>query len=175
MADTILEKIEALVKGGYAKAYVPKHYALRLKKVSAPYSYDNEYGETHYDLPTGGAIIKGTRGEHWSPHWTYIIKKYLLADGSVIVPEALPVDVWIDIQTKPEAHERRKNVTWMIDPIVISSTPFKIGNLTIVPDVDMLCMNGDDKSPTTKWGFWPVKKHIAWGNDNIPATYEALA
>ena len=80
MADTILEKIEALVNGGHAKAYVPKHYTLRLKKVSAPYSYDNEYGETHYDLPTGGAIIKGT------------------------------------------------------------STPFKIGNLTIVPDVDMLCM-----------------------------------
>lgn len=156
MAKTIeLAKIAA-----QAKAYFPAHYFLKVLKVSQPHSYDNEYGEGHYDLEAGKAKLEGTRGEHWSPEWKKIIAKYLLADGSTINPEDLPYDEWVSIQTNPDEEERRKNITWMVDASIISDQPFVVNGLVINPAVDVLCMSGDETAPNLDWGCWPVKKDI---------------
>lgn len=143
-----------------ATPFFPSHYALKILKVSVPHSYDNEYGEGHYDLKPGEAKLEGTRGEHWSPVWKKIIAKYLLADGTTINPDDLPSDEWVPIQTNPDENERRKNITWMIDASLISDQPFEVNGLIIDPTVDVLCMGGDETAPNLDWGCWPVKKDI---------------
>lgn len=152
-----------------AQAYISRHYTLKLMKVSAPHAYDNEYGEGHYELSAGDPKLEGTRGEHWSPKWPKIIKKYLLESGESINPEALPEDIWITIQTNPDREIRRGNsLTWAIDAALIASQPFQIGELTFDPALDMICMGGDENAPTLDWGVWPVKKEI------FADTYEKL-
>ena len=153
--DRIAEKLETAV------AYMPAHYNIMLMKVSKPFSYSNEYGEGSYDLQPGDPILEGTRGEHWSPSWKKICKKYLRMDGSNIDPESLPSDTWIIIQTNPDQSERRKSITWAIDPKEISDEIFEVeGGLMINPEIDMLCMGGDEEAPTLEWGCWPVKVNI---------------
>ena len=152
-----------------AQAYISRHYTLKLMKVSAPHSYDNEYGEGHYDLSAGEPKLEGTRGEHWSPQWAKIVKKYLLENGESINPETVPENTWITIQTNPDKEIRKGNsLTWAIPADLISDQPFKVGKLTIDPAVDMLCMGGDENSPNLEWGVWPVKKDI------FADTYEVL-
>lgn len=162
MMNTITAKVNQ------AKAFIPQHYFLKVMKVSAPHSYDNEYGEGHYDLNAGDAKLEGTRGEHWSPAWKKIVSKYLLADESAINPDELPCDEWISIQTHPDRDVRKKSITWMIPAEDISTTPFEVSGLIINPAVDVLCMGGDETGPNLDWGCWPVKKDI-FGD-----TYEAL-
>lgn len=166
MANDIMNRIQENI--GEAKAYIPAHYFIKLLKVAKAEAYDNEYGEGHYELEKGEPKLEGTRGEHWSPKWPKITKKYLLSDGSPMDPEKLPEGEYISIQTNPDREERKKSVTWVIDPALISIRPFQVGDLTIDPLRDMLCMGGDEKAPTTEWGVWPVKKEI------FADTYELL-
>ena len=78
-------------------------------------------------------------------------------------------NVWITIQTNPDREIRKGNsLTWAIPADLISDHPFQVGELTIDPAVDMLCMGGDENSPTLEWGVWPVKKDI------FADTYELL-
>ena len=160
--------IEEIQEALEVKAFMPSHYMLKVMKVSEPHSYDNEYGEGHYNLQAGDAKLEGTRGEHWSPAWKKIVGKYLLANGEVIDPENLPSGTWIDIQTNPDAGERRKSVTWAMDASLVSEEPFEVKGLIIDPAVDVLCMGGDENEPTLEWGVWPVKKEI------FADTYEVL-
>ena len=167
MANTITTQALATAVT-QAQAFIPQHYFIKLRKVSAPHSYDNEYGEGHYELQAGDAKLEGTRGEHWSPAWKKIVQKYLLADGSTVAPEDVPCDVWVDIQTHPDREVRRKSITWMLPAELVSEAPFEIGGLTIDPAVDVLCMGGDENAPNLDWGCWPVKKDI------FKETYELL-
>ena len=163
-----MEKIREMVEGGKAKAFMPSHYNLKLMKVAEAHDYANEFGEGEYHLEAGEPKLEGTRGEHWSPEWKKILKKYLMEDGTSIVPDALPAGVYVTIQTNPDPAERRKSVTWAMDAYVISEQPFVVGKLTIDPNVDMLCMGGDEQGPNLEWGCWPVKKVI------FQDTYEPL-
>ena len=163
----IMEKIKGLVNN--AQAFIPAHYRIKLTKVSAPHSYDNEYGEGHYDLWAGDPKLEGTRFEHWSPTWKKIVQKYELVSGEKINPETIPEDVWTEIQTPPEREKRCGNITWALDPVLVSSKdPFQVNGLTIDPAVDMLCMAGDEDGPNLEWGCWPVKREI------FADTYESL-
>lgn len=163
-----MEKIRKMVEEGMVRAYMPSHYCLRLMKVAEVHDYTNEFGEGEYHLNPGDPKLEGTRGEHWSPAWKKILSKYLLEDGSSIVPENLPGGTYITIQTNPDPSERRKSVTWAMDARLISDQPFVVGELTIDPNVDMLCMGGDEQAPNLEWGCWPVKKVI------FQDTYETI-
>ena len=162
--DIITEKI----RKGELKVFIPSHYTLKLFKVTEPTSYDNEYGEGHYDLVPGDPILEGTKGEHWSPKWIKIVKKYLLESGLPIDSNSFPSGKWVIIQTNPDKTERRKNVTWAIDANKISTKPFKVDGLTIDPMQDVLCIGGTEDAPNAAWGIWPVKKEI------FADTYEPL-
>lgn len=151
-----------------AKLYIPSWYFIRLFKVSTAHEYDNEYGEGHYELSSGAPKLEGTRGEHWSPEWRKIVAKYLLEDGSTIIPEELPYDEYVSIQTNPDREVRKKNMVWAIPAELISEEKFMIGGLVIDPELDMLCMGGDETGPNLDWGAWPVKKDI------FADTYEEL-
>ena len=160
-----------IIRANLSKAtpYISRHYIIELMKVSCPHIYDNEYGEGHYELAVGDPKLQGTRGEHWSPKWPKIVKKYLLENGDSIDPEAIPEDVWVKIQTNPDREIRRKNsLTWAIPAELVSEQPFEIDGLIIDPAVDMICMGGDENAPTLEWGVWPVKKDI------FADTYELL-
>lgn len=167
MAD-IMKKIMQLVNSGAISAYIPAFYQLRLIKVGEAQEYDNEYGEGHYKLSPGDPKLEGTRGEHWSPEWKKILKKYQMPNGAGIDSEKIPVDQWITIQTHPEREKRRGSITWAVDASLVSTEPFKVGKLTIDPAVDMLCMGGDEIHPNPEGGCWPVKKDI------FQDTYEPL-
>lgn len=143
-----------------AKPFIPKHYFLKLMKVSLPTSYDNEYGECHYDLEFGSPVLEGTRKEHWSPRWEQIVSKYLLEDGSTIIPEDLPFDTWVSIQTNPDIEVRKKSVTWMVPPLFVAKSSFEINGLIINPSMDLLCCGGDETAPNLDWGCWPVKIEV---------------
>lgn len=164
MANISVRDLKALE----AKAFIPKHYKLKVIKTSVPCSYDNEYGEGHYDLQPGDPKLEGTRGEHWSPKWEKISKKYLFLNGEKVTPEGCPYDQYVDIQTHPDIAERRKSVIWAVDSSLISREPFEINGLLINPAVDMLCMGGDENEPNLDWGAWPVKREI------FADTYELL-
>lgn len=151
-----------------AKGFIPKHYFLKVMKVSAEHSYDNEYGEGHYDLSAGDAKLEGTRGEHWSPAWKKIVSKYLLENGNTIDPDALPFDTWVTIQTNPDREIRKKNIVWMLPADAVSAEPFTLCGLNFDPAVDVVCMGGDESGPNLDWGCWPIKKVI------FEDTYEAL-
>ena len=160
--------VNEAISSGNVKSYRPSHYLLKVLKTSTAIEYDNEFGEGHYNLEAGDPILEGTRMEHWSPVWDKITKKYLYCNGDTIDPEELPFDRWVWIQTSPDEGERSKNITWAMNPHLISDEPFEINGLVIDPSVDMLCMGGDANSPTTEWGFWPVKVDI------FKDTYELL-
>lgn len=153
---------------GQARAYIPQHYCLKVMKVSGAHSYDNEYGEGHYDLSAGDPKLEGTRGEHWSPAWKKIVAKYLCENGDAINPEELPYDTWVVIQTNPNRSVREKSITWMIPAEEVSEVPFEAEGLFINPEVDVLCIGGDENGPNLDWGCWPVKKEI------FVDTYEEL-
>ncbi len=151
-----------------ARAFIPRHYTLKVLKTSVPCSYENEYGEGHYDLQPGDPKLEGTRGEHWSINWENISKRYLFLDGKPVTPEGCPYDQYVDIQTHPDPDERRKSVTWAVDSSLISREPFEIDGVVIEPSVDMLCMGGDKNEPNLDEGVWPVKREI------FADTYELL-
>lgn len=140
-----------------AKPFIPKHYSIKVQKVSLPTSYDNEFGEGHYDLDPASPVLEGTRGEHWSPEWRKIVSKYLMEDGSTIIPEKLPFDTWVSIQTNPDIEVRKKSITWMVPPLFVARSSFKINGLIIDPSKDFLCCGGDETAPNLDWGCWPVK------------------
>lgn len=162
----IVPKSEIPVGG--MKAFMPSLYSLKLKKVGKPESYDNEYGEGHYELNCGDPKLEGTCGEHWSPKWEKICKKYLLLNGEPIIPEKLPEGEWTVIKTNPDPAERRKNITWAVDAVIVSDDKFEIDGLTFDPAVDILCMGGNETAPNPEWGCWQVKKSI------FVNTYETL-
>lgn len=151
-----------------AKPCIPAHYELSLKKVGAPFSYDNEYGEGHYELSIGDPILEGTRKEHWSPTWPKIVKKYLTLDGEKVEPEQLPFDVWVRVQTHPDREVRKNALVWALPAKAVSEQPFTVGELAFDPNVDMVCIGGDETGPNFEWGVWPVKAEI------FEDTYEAL-
>ena len=155
----IMKKIEELMVNR-GRAYIPSHYHLKLMKVAIPEKYENEFGEGEYMLVPGDPKLEGTRGEHWSPIWLKISKKYRLANGQPIGPDSIPFGVWIDIMTPESRIERENSVTWAIDAELVTDIPFKIGELTINPAVDMLCCGDENGKPNLEWGCWPVKKII---------------
>ena len=156
---TIIEKINNNIKE--TKAYYPRHYQLKLWKTPAAESYDNELGEGHYDLSEGDPKLEGIIGEHWSPSWEKIVKKYQFTDGSTITPETVPSGKWISIQTPIDEKSRRASgITWAMPAYIISDKPFKVNGLTIDPNTAMLCMADDGSLPNPKWGCWPVNKQV---------------
>ena len=158
---TILDKIQKLIEENNAQAYIPAHYTIKVTKVADFQVYDNEYGEGHYEIIPGQPKLEGTRGEHWSPSWGMIVKKFEMSpSGEQIDPERIPKDEWVEIQTPIDRKKRSKNITWVIDPLLVSKDIFKVFGNKVDPGLDLLCMGGDEKNPSLEWGCWPKKRTI---------------
>lgn len=163
---TIIDIIEKQIKE--AKAYYPRHYQLKLWKAPTAEKFENELGEGCYQITKGSPKLEGTIGEHWSPGWPQIIKKYQFIDGSTITPETVPSGKWIPIQTPVDEESRRaSSITWAMPAYIISDKPFEVNGRIINPNTAMLCMADNNGLPSPELGCWPVNKQVFF-NTYIP-------
>ena len=140
--------------------YMPGIYSLRVMKVAGPETFFNKHNEKQYHLKRGDSKLEGVDGEYWSPKWESIVKRYRTAEGEVIDPDTLPEGIWVTIQRNPDIEDRLKDVAWAIDAAELKSEPFRIDGALFDPELDMVCCADDGGRPTSKWGFWSVKKEV---------------
>ena len=142
------------------KMYMPKAYSLRVMKVAGPEYFSNKYTRKQYILERGDSKLEDIDGEYWNPKWETVVRKYRTAEGKVIDPDTLPEGVWVSIQRNPDLEDRLKNVVWAIDAAEFKNEPFELDGVRFDPKLDMTCCVDDGGRPTSKYGFWPVKKEV---------------